>query len=84
MLTKMLYNKIFQTAPVLGVTCYICYTLHNIITFLLNKTKYAIKTSKITQVTLLTNVTGYPSNEVTVMNLLSNFITSNKVTNLII
>ena len=45
--------------------------------------KYAIKTSNITQVTLLTNVTHYPSNIVTVTSLiLRNIITtSNKVTN---
>ena len=44
------------------------------------------KSSNITQVTLLTKITCYLSNEVTVMNLtLSNFITtSNKVTNLVI
>ena len=36
--------------------------------------KHVIKTSNITQVTLLTNVTCYQSNEVTVMSLiLSNF-----------
>ena len=48
-------------------------------------TKYAIKTGNITQVTLLTNVTCYLSNIVTVMNLiLCNIITtSNKVTNLV-
>ena len=46
--------------------------------------KHVIKTSNITQVTLLTNVTCYQSNEVTVMSLiLSNFTTSNQVTNLI-
>ena len=47
--------------------------------------KYAIKTGKITQVTLLTNVTRYLSNIVTVMNLiLHNIITiCNEVTNLV-
>ena len=47
--------------------------------------KYAIKTGNITQVTLLTNVTRYLSNIVTVTNLiLRNIITtSNKVTNLV-
>ena len=46
--------------------------------------KYAIKTGNITQVTLLTNVTCYLSNIVTVTNLiLRNIITtSNEVTNL--
>ena len=47
--------------------------------------KYAIKTGNITQVTLLTNVTRYLSNIVTVMSLiLRNIITtSNEVTNLV-
>ena len=47
--------------------------------------KYTIKTGNITQVTLLTNVTRYLSNIVTVTNLiLSNIITtSNKVANLV-
>ena len=47
--------------------------------------EYAVKTSNITQVTLLTNVTRYLSNEVTVTSLiLHNIITtSNKVTNLV-
>ena len=46
--------------------------------------KYAIKTGNITQVTLLTNVTRYLSNIVTVANIiLHNIITtSNEVTNL--
>ena len=62
--------------------------LHNIITFVVPKsniTKYAIKTGNITQVTLLTNVTRYLSNIVTVMSLiLLNIITtSNEVTNLV-
>ena len=50
-----------------------------------NITKYAIKTGNITQVTLLTNVTRYLSNIVTVTNLiLRNIITtSNEVTNLV-
>ena len=50
-----------------------------------NITKYAIKTGNITQVTLLTNVTCYLSNIVTVTSLiLLNIITtSNKVTNLV-
>ena len=47
--------------------------------------KYAIKTGNITQVTLLTNVTRYLSNIVTVTSLiLHNIITtSNEVTNLV-
>ena len=47
--------------------------------------KYTIKTVNITQVTLLTNVTFYLSNIVTVMNLiLCNIITtSNEVINLV-
>ena len=46
--------------------------------------KYAIKTGNITQVTLLTNVTRYLSNTVTVTNLILSIITtSNKVTNII-
>ena len=47
--------------------------------------KYAIKTGNITQIILLTNVTCYLSNIVTVTNLiLCNIITtSNEVTNLI-
>ena len=47
--------------------------------------KYAIKTDNITQVTLLTNVTCYLSNIVTVTSLiLRNIITtSNKVTNVV-
>ena len=51
----------------------------------LGNVKYAIKTDIITQVTLLTSVTHYLSNIVTVMNLiLHNIITiSNKVINLI-
>ena len=64
--------------------------LHNIITlwylyYLSNITKYAIKTGNITQVTLLTNVTRYLSNIVTVTSLiLRNIITtSNEVTNLV-
>ena len=50
-----------------------------------NITKYAIKTGNITQVTLLTDVTRYLSNIVTVTNLiLCNIITtSNEVTNLV-
>ena len=44
--------------------------------------KYTIKTDNITQVTLLTNVTHYLSNEVTVMSvILHNIIT--EVTNLV-
>ena len=45
--------------------------------------KYTIKTGNITQVTLLTNVTRYISNEVTVTSqIVQNIITtSNKVTN---
>ena len=47
-------------------------------------TKYTIKKGNITQVTLLTNVTRYLSNIVTVTSLiLRNIITSNEVTNLI-
>ena len=59
--------------------------LHNIITFVVTKycniTKYAIKMGNITQVTLLTNVTRYLSNIVTVTSLiLHNIIsTSNEV-----
>ena len=46
--------------------------------------KYAIKTGNITQVILLTNVTRYLSNIVTVTNLiLHNIITSNEVTSLV-
>ena len=47
--------------------------------------KYTIKTGNITQVTLLTSVTRYLSNIVTVTNLiLRNIITtSNEVTNLV-
>ena len=48
--------------------------------------KYALKTGNITQVTLLTNVTRYLSNIVTVTNLILRIIiitTSNEVTNLI-
>ena len=47
--------------------------------------KYAIKAGNITQVTLLTNVTRYRSNIVTVTSLiLRNIITaSNEVTNLV-
>ena len=71
----------------LGVTRYLCNALRNIITFLVpsNITKYAIKTGNITQVTLLTNVTRYLSNIVTVTSLiLRNIITtSNEVTNLV-
>ena len=71
----------------LGVTHYLCNALHNIITFVVlsNIMKYAIKTGNITQVTLLTNVTRYLSNIVTVTNLiLRNIITtSNEVTNLV-
>ena len=53
--------------------------------YLSNITKCAVETSNITQVTLLTNVTRYLSNIVTVTNLiLCNIITtSNEVTNLI-
>ena len=74
---------------VLGVTRYLYNALRNIITFVVstvsNITKYAIKTGNITQVTLLTNLTRYLSNIVTVMGLiLCNIITtSNKVTNLV-
>ena len=59
--------------------------LCNIITFVVTITKYAIKTGNITQVTLLTNVTRYLSNIVTVTSLiLHNIITaSNEVTNLV-
>ena len=66
----------------MGVTRYIILLL---LWYLSNITKYAIKTGNITQVTLLTNVTRYLSNKVTVTSLiLRNIITtSNKVTNLI-
>ena len=63
--------------------------MHYVILLLLwqlsNITKYAIKTGNITQFTLLTNVTRYLSNIVTVTSLiLCNIITtSNKVTNLV-
>ena len=43
--------------------------------------KYAIKTGNTTQVTLLTNVTRYISNIVTVMSLI--LLQSNGVTNLV-
>ena len=43
--------------------------------------KYVIKTGNITQVTLLTNVTRYLSNIVTLI--LRNITTSNEVTNLV-
>ena len=69
-------------SSVLGVTCYIILLL---LWYLSNITKYAIKTGNITQVTLLTNVTRYLSNIVTVTSLiLRNIITtSNEVTNLV-
>ena len=64
--------------------------LRNIITFevtsyVSNIMKYAIKTGNITQVTLLTNVTRYLSNIVTVTSLiLCNIITaSNEVNSLV-
>ena len=65
----------------LGVTRYLILLL---LWYLSNITKYAIKTSNITQVTLLTNVMRYLSNIVTVTSLiLCNIITtSNEVTNL--
>ena len=71
---------IVDSGAVLYVTCY-----KIIITFVAYITKYAVKTNDITQVTLLTNVTRYLSNEVTVTSLiLHNIITtSNKVTNLV-
>ena len=66
----------------MGVTRYIILLL---LWYLSNITKYAIKTDNITQVTLLTNVTRYLSNKVTVTSvILRNIITtSNEVTNLI-
>ena len=66
----------------LGVTRYVILLL---LWQLSNITKYAIKTGNITQVTLLTNVTHYLSNIVTVMSLiLCNIITtSNEVTNIV-
>ena len=66
----------------LGVTRYIILLL---LWQLNNITKYAIKTGNITQVTLLTNLTRYLSNIVTVKSLiLCNIITtSNEVTNLV-
>ena len=66
----------------LGVTRYVILLL---LWYLSNITKYAIKTGNITQVTLLTNVTRYLSNIVTVTSLiLCNIITtSNEVTNLV-
>ena len=62
----------------LGITRYVI-----IITFEIT-TKYAIKTGNITQVTLLTNVTRYLSNIVTVTNLILHniIVTSNEVTSL--
>ena len=47
--------------------------------------QYAIKTGNITQITLLTNVTRYLSNEVTVTSLILRIIItkSNKITNLV-
>ena len=61
------------------------YVILLLLWYLNNITKYAIKTGNITQVTLLTNVTRYLSNIVTVTNLiLCNIITiSNEVTNLV-
>ena len=71
----------------LGVTRYLCNTLRNIITFVVTKYYNEIRYKKgnITQVTLLTNVTSYISNIVTVTSLiLRNIITtSNEVTNLV-
>ena len=66
----------------LGVTRYVILLL---LWYLSNITKYAIKTGNITQITLLTNVTRYLSNIVTVTSLiLHNIITtSNEVTNLV-
>ena len=66
----------------LGLTRYVILLL---LWYLSNITKYAIKTGNITQVTLLTNVTRYLSNIVTVTSLiLRNIITtSNEVTNLV-
>ena len=61
------------------------YVILLLLWYLSDITKYAIKTGNITQVILLTNVTHYLSNIVTVMSLiLHNIITtSNKVTNLV-
>ena len=61
------------------------YVILLLLWYLSNITKYAIKTGNITQVTLLTNVTRYLSNMVTVTSLiLRNIITtSNEVTNLV-
>ena len=66
----------------LGVTRYVILLL---LWYLSNITKYAVKTGNIIQVTLLTNVTRYLSNIVTVTSLiLRNIITtSNEVTNLV-
>ena len=69
----------------MGVTRYVILLL---LWYLSNITKYAIKTGNITQVTLLTNVTRYLSNIVTVTRLILrniNYIitTSNEVTNLV-
>ena len=69
-----------------GNTRYLCNALCNNYYFCGNQViEICSKTSNITQIILLTNVTGYLSNEVTVMSLLlSNFITtSNEVTNLV-
>ena len=61
------------------------YVILLLLWYLSNITKYAIKTGNITQVILLTNVTRYLSNIVTVTSLtLRNIITtSNEVTNLV-
>ena len=66
----------------LGVTRYVILLL---LWYLSNIMKYVIKAGNITQVTLLTNVTHYQSNIVTVTSLiLRNIITtSNGVTNLV-
>ena len=62
-----------------------CYVILLLLWYLSNITKYAIKTGNTTQVTLLTNVTRYLSNIVTVTSvILRNIITtSNEVTNLV-
>ena len=61
------------------------YVILLLLWYLSNITKYAIKTGNITQVTLLTDVTRYLSNIVTVTNLILRYIitTSNEDTNLI-
>ena len=71
----------------LGVTRYISNALRNIITFVVTKyyNEIRYKNGNITQITLLTNVTRYLSNIITVTSLIlrNNITISNEVTNLI-